>query len=335
MQSPRAAAAPQARPRSRFDPKPPTSNRPPFDRTMWLERARLKREAEYVEHRMTELMGMTSLLSPRYRGKEKLSYEAALSAAVAKREGGEHWREWLEAQEANLTTREFSHHRPAPRVAQPLLWLAQTSRPQSARTSVEMPAVRAYLDYHQERAATPGSQSARGMSYRAAPDLKGMSPRQAQREAQIRSLRKAAPLFSKGAAQWAMQSDTADDEHAPVTEPEMWAAVKLIRSKLVRRGMADHDRLRRHLRRCDEGKGYLNKRTTVPDTFAVLNTLSLRQIRKMAWMDLINRFIAGPDEVGDKESCVKYDELLNFLMDGADRGVSFGDLGGPARPPGS
>ena len=32
---------------------------------------------------------------------------------------------------------------------------------------------------------------------------------------------------------------------------------------------------------------------------------------------------------------VKYDELLNFLLDGADRGASFGDLGGPSRPPGS
>ena len=80
---------------------------------------------------------------------------------------------------------------------------------------------------------------------------------------------------------------------------------------------------------------YLNKRTTLADTYAVLNTLALRQIRRMAWTGLIERFVAGPDEVGDQEYCVKYDELLNFLLDGADRGVSFGDLGGPSRPPGS
>lgn len=296
----------------------------------------MRREAEFVETRMTsDLLGLRELMSPRYREKNRLTYEAALAASYARREGGELWKDWRDAQEANFTTREFAFHRPAPKTAQPLLWLAQTTRPHSARTSVEAPAVKAYLAYHAERASTPRANSARGPSHRTAPEFAGMSARQAQKEAQIAALRKAPPLFDKGMAKWAMQQDDHDDEYAPVTETEMWAAVKLIRSKLTRRGLADHDRIYKHLRRCDEGKGYLNKRTTVADTYGVLTTLSLRQIRKKVWMELIERHKAGPDEVGDKDYCVKYAELCQFLMDGAKLPASFGDLGGPARPPGS
>ena len=63
------------------------------------------------------------------------------------------------------------------------------------------------------------------------------------------------------------------------------------------------DRIRRHLRRCDEGKGYMSKRTTIEDTYAVLHTLALRGIRKAVWVALINKFHFKPGEVGDKDYC--------------------------------
>ena len=67
------------------------------------------------------------------------------------------------------------------------------------------------------------------------------------------------------------------------------------------RGYANYDRIRAHFRRCDEWKGYMSGRTTVDDTYGVLNTLSLRTIRKETFMTLIKMFERAEHETGDKE----------------------------------
>ena len=123
-------------------------------------------------------------------------------------------------------------------------------------------------------------------------------------------------MLDARASQWAMMEDTAGDEDAPVSEVEMAAAVKLIRARLVRYGLGDADRIRRHLRRCDDAKGYLSRLTSVEDTYAVFNTLALRRIRRKVWLELFNRFHRGPDEPGDNVSVIKYNELCDFLMEG-------------------
>ena len=67
------------------------------------------------------------------------------------------------------------------------------------------------------------------------------------------------------------------------------------------RGYANYDRIRAHFRRCDVWKGYMSGRTTVDDTYGVLNTLSLRTIRKETFMTLIKMFERAEHETGDKE----------------------------------
>ena len=319
MESPRYGM-PSVSPRQ---PHTPRLTREPFNRAMWLERYTLRREAEFVEKGATELMGIERLISPRYRGKNNMTYESCVTAMYAKKAGGEMWKDWNEAQDARLTTKEFAMtHRVAPRANMPLLRIAHSPRAQSARGArgdEDVPAIRALTDHFSNRAmGRPSPRSA---------------PRRNQREAAISAFRAAPPLDERKLRQWELQQE-AEDEHAPATQIEMHAALKLIRARLVRRGLADADRIRRHLRRCDEGKGYMSKRTTMEDTYAVLNTLALRGIRKAVWEALINKFHYKPGEVGDKDYCVKYDELCDYLMDGTAI-ARFGDLGGAARPPGS
>ncbi len=63
--------------------------------------------------------------------------------------------------------------------------------------------------------------------------------------------------------------------------------------------------MRSHFRRCDGWKGYENKRVTVEDAWGVLNTLSLKSVRKPALIAMINQFKIKPGEVGDKDFCIK------------------------------
>ena len=120
---------------------PPSSPRPtrePFNRAMWLERYTLRREAEFVEKGATELLDIQSLISPRYRGKNNMTYESCVTAMYAKKAGGEMWKDWHEAQDARLSTREFAMtHRVAPRANMPLLRIAHSPRAQSARGARE------------------------------------------------------------------------------------------------------------------------------------------------------------------------------------------------------
>ena len=67
------------------------------------------------------------------------------------------------------------------------------------------------------------------------------APRRSQREAAISAFRAAPPLDERKLRQWELQQE-AEDEHAPATEIEMHAALKLIRSRLVRRGLAEYAR---------------------------------------------------------------------------------------------
>ena len=76
------------------------------------------------------------------------------------------------------------------------------------------------------------------------------------------------------------------------------------------RGYANYDRIRAHFRRCDEWKGYMSGRTTVDDTYGVLNTLSLRTIRKETFMTLIKMFERAEHETGDKEYALASESLF-------------------------
>ena len=103
-----------------------------------------------------------------------------------------------------------------------------------------------------------------------------------------------------------------------VSEAEVAQTFATIHARLLKRGHSDADRIRRHLRRCDDAKGYSSKKVSVADAVGVLQTLGLKDVRKPLVVAVVERFSDKPGaHVADhSKEAVIYDSLCDCLTEG-------------------